>query len=121
MPLFVKTPYQTVFPEARLDPMSKKMVQDPPYRIYHKRSEEELFEFYRAKSPEIIEVSESHAREVLRKQPGYQEIDVKKFDARLVGVHKAKGPRRTSVAKPKTPAKRPTRSRANKKPAASDE
>ncbi len=117
MALFIKTPFRTVFPDPYLDPMSKKMVQDPPYRIYHPRPEEELFEMYRSKDIGLVEVPESHAREVLRKQPGYQEIQVKKFDARLVGVNKAKGPRRTSVAKKKAPAKAPAKKRVHKAPA----
>ncbi|MCP4895637.1 MAG: hypothetical protein GY906_01580 [bacterium] len=118
MALFIKTPFRTMFPEPYLDPMSKKMTQDPPYRVYRPRSEEELFEKYRSKDIGLVEVPESHAREVLRKQPGYQEIQVKKFDARLVGVNKAKGPRRTSVAKnKKAPAKTPAKKRVRKAPA----
>jgi len=107
MALFIKTPFQTIFPEPYLDPMSKKMTQDPPYRIYHPRSEEELFELYRQKDVGLVEVPEAHAREVLRKQRGYQEIEVAKFDAKLVGDVKAKGPRRSNINKPKAPAKKP--------------
>lgn len=84
MPLFVNTPYRVVRPEPRLDPMSKQLVQDTPYRVYSKRDENELRQMWKQKDPDIIEVSESHANQVIRRQRGYQEIPVEKFEAEAV-------------------------------------